>query len=86
MAKRSSYDIQTKILGVVKEEECSYAGLERKLSTGYRTIKLNCDQLESYGQIKIKKIEKNPSNGKPSYLISITKEGIETLSKKKIKK
>ncbi len=85
MPKRSSYEIQTGILGCVKEGKCNYAELERKLGTGFRTVKSNCELLEGFGQIKIHKLEKHPANGKPSYDVSITESGMESLTKAKKK-
>ena len=53
MPKRSSYDIKKIILHKVKEKMATYAELERKLSTGYRTIKSNCEELAEYDLVDI---------------------------------
>lgn len=82
MAKRSSYIIKEKILHLLKESSATYAQLERKANTGYRTIKMNCEELEKFGQVSIDKIERHESNGKPSYKVSITESGKKTLHKK----
>lgn len=82
MPKRSSSEIKKDILYAVKEKPASYAELERKVNTGYRSIKLNVDELAMFGQVKVTRIKRNPANGKPSYSVSITKQGIESLKKK----
>ncbi len=81
--KRSSYEIKKRILSVVKEKSATYAQLERKVNTGYRSIKANCEELELYGQIEIKTIKEHPANNRPSTVVSITDKGLETLQKKK---
>jgi phage antirepressor YoqD-like protein len=68
----------------VKDKSASYAQLERKVNTGYRTIKQNCIELEGFEQIKITKIT-HPSNGKPSFIVKITNEGRTFLKKEKKK-
>ncbi len=83
MSKRSSYQIKEKILLSVKEKPATYAALERKVNTGYRTVKLNCQELEHFGQIKIETIKEHPSNHHLSYLVHITDKGIDTIKKKK---
>jgi len=85
MKKRSSYEIKSKIILTIREKPTTYAKLERKLNTGYRTIKANCKELEQFGQVEIKTI-KHPSNGKKAYIVSITKLGIRFLDKKKTEK
>ena len=67
----------------VKEKEATYAELERKLSTGYRTLKSNCEELEDYDLLEIKTIKEHPANGRPSHFVRITEKGIKTLKKKK---
>ena len=81
MPKRSSYDIKRKILLAVKEKSLTYAQLERKVNTGFRTIKANCEELEDFGTVKIDKLEKHPANARVFYKISITKQGMEYLDK-----
>lgn len=85
MSKRSSHEIKKKILLCVRENAVTFAKLERKLSTGYRTIKDNCRELEQFGTIKINTI-KHPANGKKAYIVSITKQGIKFLDKIKTRK
>ena len=81
MSKRKSADIKKKILDCLKKEQLTYAQLERKVNTGFRTIKSNCEEMESYGFVSIKKIEKHESNSRPSFLISITEDGRSFLKK-----
>ena len=83
MTKRSSYEIKKKILSSVKEKSATYAELERKVNTGYRSIKANCEELELYGQIEIKTIKEHPANRRPSTIVYITNKGLDTLQKKK---
>ena len=82
MVKRASATIKEKILLVVKEKPATYATLERKINTGYRTIKANCEELETYGQIKINLLKEHPANGRPSHQVHITEKGLETTQKK----
>jgi len=77
-----AFDIKEKILHSVKEKSATYASLERRVNTGYRTIKSNCEELQHFGQIKIEEQE-HPKNGKPAHIVSITEKGLETLKRKK---
>ncbi len=85
MAKRSSYEILRKLLLRVRDGEATYAELERKLSTGYRTVKANCELLEALGQVKVRTVERHPLNGRESYTVSITQDGVESLRRMKEK-
>jgi len=78
--KRSSYQIKKQILLKVKEKPASYAELERKVNTGYRTIKANCEELNDYNFIEIDKVI-DPANGRPSNVVKITEKGLKTLKK-----
>lgn len=84
--KRTSFEIKKKILYYIKESSLSLAQLERKVNTNYITIKNSCNELEEYGFIEIKKIEKHPSNGKPFYYISLTNKGRQIIDKNKKEK
>jgi len=77
MSKRSSFEIKKKILFLLKSGDLTYAQLERKTNTGFRTIKNNCDELESYEFIKIEKNKKHPKSGKPYSVIKVTEKGRE---------
>lgn len=81
MTKRASYEIKKQILLKVKEKPATYAELERKLSTGYRTVKANCEELSDYDFIEIETIKEHPSNGKPSHVVKITEKGLKQLKK-----
>ena len=85
MAKRGSYEIKKQILMVVRENPATYAQLERKINTGYRTVKANCDELGDYGYVAVEKVEKHPKTGRPSFSVSITGQGREFLQKRKNK-
>jgi len=80
MAKRSSYAIKKLILHKVKEKPASYAELERKVNTGYRSIKSNCEELKEYDFIEIEKVI-DPANGRPSHVVKITEKGLKQLKK-----
>lgn len=84
MVKRSSYEVKKDILSAVKEKSATYAHLERKVNTGYRTIKNNCEELKEFGQLEIKK-EKHISNGREANVVSITALGMKSLEKSKKK-
>ena len=77
MPKRTSYEIKKEILYVIREKAYSMAELERKLNTGYRTIKSNCKELEEWGKVKMETLDRHPANGKPSYKVSLVREGRE---------
>lgn len=81
MPKRSSYQIRKQILLKVREKPATYAELERKINTGYRSVKANCEELSEYDLIEIKTIERHPANGKPSRVVKITEKGLKTLKK-----
>lgn len=80
MNKRPSTDIKKKILSLTKSSPLTFAQLERKVNTGYRTIKANCVELESFGLVKIEE-KINPQNGQISNVVKITERGLEYLRK-----
>lgn len=80
MAKRSSYTIKKQILLKVKEKPATYAELERKVNTGYRSIKSNCEELKEYDFVEIEKVI-DPANGRPSNVVKITEKGLKQLKK-----
>ncbi len=80
MPKRSSYAIKKQILLKVKEKPATYAELERKVNTGYRTIKANCEELKDYDFVEVEKVI-DPANGRPSNVVKITEKGLKTLKK-----
>lgn len=82
MAKRGSYEIKKQILLTVREKPASYAELERKIDTGFRSIKNNCNELSDYGYITVEKVERDPSNGRPSFKVKISESGRSFLSRK----
>jgi hypothetical protein len=76
MSKRSSVSIKKAILKLLfTGQTYSYAELERKINTGYRSIVANCKELENFGAIKIQKLDKHEANGKPYFQVSITNNG-----------
>lgn len=86
MSKRTSYEIKKNILYCVREKPSTYAQLERKINTGFRSIKENCVELKSFGQVDIKLLKGNPANGRPYHLVSITKDGLDFIRRKEKKK
>lgn len=78
--KRSSYQIKKQILLKVKEKPATYAELERKVNTGYRSIKSNCEELKDYDFIEVEKVI-DPANGRPSNVVKITEKGLKQLKK-----
>lgn len=82
MNKRLSTDIKKRILVLIKSSSLTFAQLERKVNTGYRTIKSNCEELETFGFIKIEE-KVNPKNGRVSNVVSITGGGLGYLERSK---
>lgn len=82
MAKRGSYEIKKQILMAVRERPSSYAELERRVDTGFRTIKANCEELSDYGYITVEKVERDPANGRPSFKVKLSGKGMEFLERK----
>ena len=80
MSKRPSYQIKKQILYKIKEKPATYAELERKVNTGYRTIKSNCEELKEYDFIQIEKVI-DPANGRLSNVVKITEKGLKQLKK-----
>ena len=86
MKKRKSSDIRMKILWTVRETPATYSILERKVNTGFRSIKQNCEDLEMHGEVMIKESKRHPKNGRPYKTIHITDRGMELLEKSQKKK
>lgn len=81
MPKRRSYDIKQTILLVVSEKPVHLTSLGRKVNTGYRTIKENCQELEELGLLDIQQ-QKSPTNGRLSYVASISENGLKIMKKR----
>lgn len=75
MGKRGSYEIKKQILMAVREKPASYAELERKVNTGFRSIKNNAEELSDYGYITVERIEHDPANGRPSFKVRLSETG-----------
>ncbi|MBI2176024.1 hypothetical protein HYU40_01585 [Candidatus Woesearchaeota archaeon] len=82
MGKRGSYEIKKSILMAVREKPASYAELERKVNTGFRSIKNNSEELSDYGYITVERVERDPANGRPSFKVKISESGRSFLNKK----
>jgi predicted transcriptional regulator len=81
MSKRSPFNIKKSILTLIKSSPLTYAQLERKVNTGFVTIKDNCEELQSYGFVKIEKKDKHERSGRPYFQVRITEEGLKFLKK-----
>ena len=80
--KRSSQQIKKAILQILRDGNSrSYAELERKINTGYRSILSNCKELEIFGAVIIEKLNNHEANGRPYFQVSITTNGREFLKK-----
>lgn len=79
MAKRTSYEIMKKLLLKVEEDPATYAELERKMNTGYRTVKMNSELLEDLGQVRIEAQE----DGRRTNTVRITPQGRQSLKRMK---
>ena len=78
--KRKSQEIKGQILRILSSGKLySYAELERKVNTGYRSIVSNCKELKSFNAVKITKLDKHEANGRPYFQVEITKQGIDFL-------
>ena len=86
MPKRSSYEIKEKILLYVKEKPATYAQLERKVNTGFRTIIANVKELINFGLLEVEYLNNHPKNAHVYHLVKITPQGIQTLQNKKNRK
>ncbi len=81
MYKRSSLNIKKKILELITSSPMTFAQLERKVNTGFITIKTNCEELQLYGFVKIEKKEKHQRSGRPYFQVKITEKGREFLKR-----
>lgn len=74
--KRTSKEIRKSILKVLSTGKVfTFSELERKVNTGYRSVVLNCEELENFGAVKINKGKKHKANGRPFSEIQITSQG-----------
>lgn len=80
MPKRSSFEIKKRILAALKEKPLTFAELERKVNTGYRTVKANCEELEQLGNVKIQE-GTHKANARKAYTVSIAAQGLKLLGK-----
>ena len=82
MTKRNVKEIKRSILRILdKEGNLTFAQLERKVNTGFITIKSNCEELEKFGAVSITKMDKHKATGRSYFLISLTKQGRELLKR-----
>lgn len=80
--KRTTSEIKKRILQILTQNgKQTYAELERKVNTNWYTIKNNCDELEKFGAVEIKKLNKHDANGRPFFEVKITNTGREVLKK-----
>jgi len=82
MNKRGSNKIKKLILkSLDKKGDLTFAQLERKVNTGFRTIKANCEELRDFGSIKIARKLAHKANGRAYFVISITSNGKDVLKR-----
>ena len=74
--KRKSQEIKKNILKILSSGNTyTYAKLERKVNTGYRSIVSNCKELQSFNAVKIKRLNRHEANGRPYFQVEITTQG-----------
>lgn len=78
MSKRDSFIIRKKILNFLKDKPMTLAELERKVNTNSRTIRKDCEELEYYRLVILEK-QIHPSNGRPSTIVKLTKNGLDII-------
>lgn len=79
MALRDSLEIKKTILKTLKDgKSMSFAELERKVNTNWRSIRNHCKELKFFGCVSI--VEKEIHN-KLFYEVKITEYGIKLLKK-----
>ena len=83
MGKRSSYEVSKSILFTIAEGKTKYSKIQRHTRTNYDTVTMHCEEFEKYGLVEIKKTEKDPTNGKPSYDAVLTPAGKEAVKRMK---
>ena len=67
MSGRSSLEIKKRILIALKEKPMSYAQLEKKVNSNWKTIRTHCKELEIFGCISIVKKKGHEVNNKPYF-------------------
>lgn len=53
----------------------TYAELERKVNTGYRSVVSNCEELKGFSAVSITKLKEHETNGRPYFKVEITAQG-----------
>jgi predicted transcriptional regulator len=75
MQKRSTYEVEKRILYKIAEGRVKYSDIQLSTNTNYDTVKMHCAKFEDFGFIEIKKNAKDDANGRPSYEVSLTSLG-----------
>jgi len=83
MSKRTPYEVRKSILRILKEKPLSLTQIQTKLSTNYDSVKKNCSELAEYEQVEVTKHDKHSKNGKPYYIVKLTKKGLDSLERLK---
>lgn len=82
MSEKKRQKVREGILKKLNERKVlTYTQIQKSLSTNYRSVKENCEELENYGLIKIERIENHPRNGHASNEVSLTENGIKAAKK-----
>lgn len=82
MSGRNSLKLKKLILEVLRDgKPHTYAELEKRINSNWRTVRDHCKELEIFGCITIEKKASHKRNNKPFHEILITKHGIEAVKK-----
>lgn len=72
--KRKPIEIKKQILKILQTElTISIKQLERKINTNYQTIINNCEELQYFGFVKIKKTKEDSVNGREFLIVELIK-------------
>jgi predicted transcriptional regulator len=80
MSGRNSFEIKKAILEALKEGKShTFAELERKVGSNWKSIRGHCKELEIFNCITIEKKKSHKRNNKPYYELAITEKGLKAL-------
>ena len=82
MSGRNSLILKKSILNILKDgQPHTYAELEKKVNSNWKTIRSHCKELELFDCIMTEKKQSHARNNKPYFEITIKKKGLEALEK-----
>lgn len=79
MRKRSTYEMEKRILYKVAEGKAKYTDIQLSTNTNYDTVKAHVTKFAAMGIVAVQKIAEDRANGRPSYEISLTPLGKEVV-------